>query len=180
MQSRPQHANRSLSQFFAANMVDFSQVQYTSNNKIRYNQERQQGKVLTKSSDLRQRQQVLFMERQAQARQHQLSQVRKYRIGELPDIQIKFSDIILPLIELTFVDEELSGETFVLLLNELFKEEESEQRKTELKLILTNLMQKSLQFNFTFVSTMQKTMLKLCQRGELFSSELIRRTGLKR
>lgn len=69
--------------------------------------------------------------------------MRKYRIGELPDIQIKFSDIILPLIELTFVDEELSGETFVLLLNELFKEEESEQRKSELKQILTNLMNKS-------------------------------------
>lgn len=45
--------------------------------------------------------------------------VRKYRIGELPDIMIKWKDIIDPFIELSFQDEQFSSQIFPLLSTDI-------------------------------------------------------------
>ena len=42
---------------------------------------------------------------QKQRREHQVTMYRKYRIGELPDIQIKYSYIIAPLQALAQVSD---------------------------------------------------------------------------
>ena len=47
------------------------------------------------------------------------SERRRYRVCELPDIKIKWSRVVDPLIELSFEDEELSGIVFTLLLEQL-------------------------------------------------------------
>lgn len=43
------------------------------------------------------------------------NRVRKYRESDLPDIKIKYKDIIDPLIVLCFEDEELAGRVFTAL-----------------------------------------------------------------
>jgi DNA-dependent protein kinase catalytic subunit len=73
---------------------------------------------------LKQIQQYKFFERQRLLRQKQIETVRKYRLGELPDIRIFYKDIIDPLIAMSFENEDIAGELFNLLFYELFKEEE--------------------------------------------------------
>ena len=48
------------------------------------------------------------------------NQTRKYRAGELPDIMIKWQDIIDPMLEFTFEDEEIAGKVFILLFQQIY------------------------------------------------------------
>lgn len=90
-----------------------------------------------------------------------------------------YKDVIDPLIELAFYDEDISGDLFTMLFLQLFKIEENELRKKELTYILSNLSKKSTKFNFNFISTIQKTMLELTKLGQLFPSDIIAQSGLK-
>ena len=46
---------------------------------------------------------------------------RKYRVGELPDIQINHKDIILPLMALVKADTTIATEIFVEVFSEIYK-----------------------------------------------------------
>jgi len=56
--------------------------------------------------------------------------MRKYRIGELPDIQISYSDVIRPLKNLCFFDEQFSRNLIVELITSLTSTASSETLKT--------------------------------------------------
>ena len=46
---------------------------------------------------------------------------RKYRIGELPDIQIPYKDLLLPLMAIMKSDTTIATEIFVEVFTELYK-----------------------------------------------------------
>ena len=48
--------------------------------------------------------------------------LRQYRVGELPDIQIDYKDILAPLTALVRADQTLATEVFVEVFKELYKE----------------------------------------------------------
>ncbi|KAL4502183.1 hypothetical protein ABPG72_000418 [Tetrahymena utriculariae] len=166
-----------LSKFFASHLFDFSQVNKNSTNKIRY-QDSKDGKTITNTVDIKKRQQQLFFENQNRMRKQQLQTIRKYKIGELPDIGILYKDIIDPLMALSFIDEALAGQLFQLLLHSMFMKEESADRQQKLKDILSNILAKSIVHDFNFVSTIHKTMIMLTKEGELFDSNIIKQSGL--
>ena len=47
---------------------------------------------------------------------------RKYRVGELPDIQIDYKDVLLPLMALIKSDTTIATEIFVELFSEIYKD----------------------------------------------------------
>ena len=48
--------------------------------------------------------------------------LRQYRVGEIPDIQIDFKDIIVPLMALAIKDSTIATEILVELFTEIYKE----------------------------------------------------------
>ena len=46
---------------------------------------------------------------------------RKYRTGELPDIQINYKDVLLPLMALIKGDTTIATEIFVEVFSEIYK-----------------------------------------------------------
>ncbi len=46
---------------------------------------------------------------------------RKYRVGELPDIQINYKDVLLPLMALIKGDTTFATEIFVEVFTEIYK-----------------------------------------------------------
>jgi DNA-dependent protein kinase catalytic subunit len=51
-----------------------------------------------------------------------ISMLRQYRVGEIPDIQIDFKDIIVPLMALAIKDSTIATEILVELFTEIYKE----------------------------------------------------------
>lgn len=52
----------------------------------------------------------------------QVGLFRKYRVGELPDIQINFKDFLLPLMAIIKNDQTIATEIFVELFGEIYKQ----------------------------------------------------------
>jgi DNA-dependent protein kinase catalytic subunit len=51
-----------------------------------------------------------------------ISMLRQYRVGEIPDIQIDFKDIIVPLMALVIKDSTIATEILVELFTQMYKE----------------------------------------------------------
>lgn len=51
-----------------------------------------------------------------------ISMLRQYRVGEIPDIQIDFKDIIVPLMALVIKDSTIATEILVELFTQIYKE----------------------------------------------------------
>lgn len=52
---------------------------------------------------------MLYSRRLKDKTKKMVQPLRKYRIGELPDIQINYKDIIQPLLTVTEMDKEIAG-----------------------------------------------------------------------
>jgi len=63
-----------------------------------------------------------FIDSQIKQRKNQVSLYRKYRIGELPDIQIDFKDVLMPLMAIVRTDSTVATEIFVEIFQEVYKE----------------------------------------------------------
>jgi DNA-dependent protein kinase catalytic subunit len=68
---------------------------------------------LARQEEIRRMQRQKFIERQMHQRKNQVSLYRQYRIGELPDIQIDFKDVIMPLMAIVRADQTIATEVFV-------------------------------------------------------------------
>jgi DNA-dependent protein kinase catalytic subunit len=72
-------------------------------------------------------------------REHQVTLYRKYRIGELPDIQIKFSCIIAPLQALAQLDSVVARQLFSSLFNAIFAELDAVKSEREVNDLMTSV-----------------------------------------
>ncbi|XP_069123844.1 DNA-dependent protein kinase catalytic subunit-like [Argopecten irradians] len=101
------------------------------------------------------------LQEQKKRREHQVTMYRKYRIGDLPDIQIKYSYIIAPLQAVAHRDSTIAK----ILFSELFKaiydemdqvkvEREIEPIVTQIKNSLGTVLSQSIQYHPPFIGCM--------------------------
>jgi hypothetical protein len=92
--------------------------------------------------------------------------LRAYKIGELPNIEISPQHMLEPLIFLSGKDHELASELFLQLTSRIceFSLKNCEMVKDSLVEFLLN----SSQLNFNFVSTLQKCLIRICQKHGKF------------
>ena len=62
----------------------------------------------------------------------QVGLYRKYRVGELPDIQINYKDVLLPLMAIIKNDSTIATEIFVELFSEIYKSLNEKEAREEL------------------------------------------------
>lgn len=73
-----------------------------------------------------------YLNRQRDRLKKQVGLYRKYRVGELPDIQINFKDVLLPLSALIKNDTTIATEIFVEVFSELYKSLNDQQLREQL------------------------------------------------
>lgn len=74
----------------------------------------------------------------------QVGLYRKYRMGELPDIQINYKDVLLPLMAMIKNDPTIATEIFVEIFSELYKDQNEKVKREELGNGIKNILGKSI------------------------------------
>ena len=186
-----------MSGFLSSNLLDFSQTSVNVEGRLRFAGDKRLGARLTSQDDIRARQRRIFLDRQSEARRNQISAMRKYRVGELPDIEIKYKDLLDPLRLLSHSDSEFGSLLFSLLIVELYKTEDNEPsskqttyprkrdklkeddgRKEELVRGLEGVLEKGRKFEHQLVNAVLRAMIELCRRfGVKWRTEKVRKAG---
>jgi DNA-dependent protein kinase catalytic subunit len=111
-------------------------------------------------------------------RKNQVSLFRKYRIGELPDIQIDFKDVLMPLMAIVREDSTVATEIFVEVFQELYKNSKDADVRKQLGLGLTNILSSSKIFDYSTVNCCHRIAIELLKLdGFTIDSAIIERTG---
>lgn len=91
--------------------------------------------------------------------------LRAYKIGELPNIEISLSNLFEPLIFLAGRDSEVASEVFLQLVAQLCAARSA--YCTLLHEFLGRLLTESSKYNFSFVSTLEKCIISICQKNKM-------------
>lgn len=167
-----------MSKFHRSNMVFFdTQVMVEGGNKLRFVQEGSRPSTL---QEIRGKQRELFESRRKEQRANEVQTLRRYRLGELPDIEISYKDVIDPLLQLTMQDATLAGEVLISVSICLYKNEENPEMKEILKRSLQEILQASSKHEFAFTSCLHRLLLEISRHdGSIIDPKIIADTGLK-
>lgn len=133
---------------------------------------------LARQEEIRRMQRQQFIERQIKQRKNQVSLFRKYRIGELPDIQIDFKDVLMPLMAIVRADSTIATEIFVEIFQEIYKDQKDKQVRLELGNGLKNILSSSKIYDYSMVSCAHRIAIELLKiDGFTIDSNIIERTG---
>jgi len=100
---------------------------------------------------MRNKERESFLEKSKQARENKITMIRKYRSGELPDIQIKSQDVLKPLQILCQKDSNIGVYIFSSLFTTIYKNTKQQQLKDEIKQSVLSIVDKC-RFNSSLVS----------------------------
>jgi DNA-dependent protein kinase catalytic subunit len=107
-----------------------------------------------------------------------VSLFRKYRIGELPDIQIDFKDVLMPLMAIVRSDSTIATELFVEVFQEIYKGLKDKQARQDLGNGLKNILSSSKIYDYSMVSCAHRIAMELLKiDGFMIDPSIIERTG---
>ncbi|XP_027045855.1 DNA-dependent protein kinase catalytic subunit-like [Pocillopora damicornis] len=119
------------------------------------------------------------IERQKAAREGAIVMYRKYRSGDLPDIQIKFSELIAPLQALAQCDNTFAKQLFSALFRGVFSkideklpEREAASVTSDLKSAMNHMLSSSTQFFPPFISSIQDICFHECKLSSVESASV--------
>ena len=139
-----------LSDFLRRNQVSFNQVSQTDDNKLRV--------IDTIGVRMQTRQELRATVGRKETSSVQKS-IRAYQQGELPDIQLKFSDIVKPLGVLAAQDARMAQLIFVPLFIEVYKHQSGSPALTTLKQLL-RIIDES-QADYQVINTVQTVLYEM-------------------
>eukprot|EP00743_Colponemidia_sp_Colp-15_P008934 GILK01009748.1.p1 GENE.GILK01009748.1~~GILK01009748.1.p1 ORF type:complete len:1463 (+),score=312.38 GILK01009748.1:308-4390(+) len=136
---------------------------------------------MAKLAEVRRRQRQKFDERRKEARSQQVRMFRKYREGELPDIEIEHKDLLLPLEALSNRDAGIASELFVTVAHAIYLATEEDAVKKQIQRGLKSLLNSSEGQAPATVACFHRLALKLCREdvAAVPSAEVIAKTGLR-
>lgn len=139
--------------------------------RIRHLVEGSQASIQEKKEFFRKTQMEKLEKKIIEQRANQVSIVRNYRSGDLPDIEIKISDIMLPLCNLILLDCEIASQVWVCVSTSLFGQSDQEFKK---KMIqgLNRVMELSETYNSSVISCIHRTARELVRRNQDFAKEI--------
>lgn len=103
---------------------------------------------------------------------------RKYREGELPDIQIHYQDVLLPLSALVKRDTTIATEIFVELFSEIYKSLNVQEERQVLGAGVKRVLSDSNRFDYGCINCMHRVAMELLKvDGFTVAPSAIMRTG---
>jgi hypothetical protein len=108
----------------------------------------------------------------------QVGLYRKYREGELPDIQILYQDVLLPLSALVKRDPTIATEVFVELFSEIYKSLNVQEERDVLGAGVKRVLNESNRFDYGCINCMHRVAMELLKvDGFTVAAQAIKRTG---
>lgn len=108
----------------------------------------------------------------------QVNLLREYRVGELPDIQIYYKDVILPLMALVKRDSTIATEVMVELFSEIYKGIKTIEGRNALGKGVNNILNQSIKFDYGAINCMHRVAIELLKvDGFTMDAEVVARTG---
>jgi hypothetical protein len=86
---------------------------------------------------------------------------RQYRVGELPDIQICFKDVLLPMMALVRKDSTIATELMVEVFTQLYKSLNNEKQRQDLGDGIHEMLKASVKFDHGAVNCLQRIGIEL-------------------
>lgn len=123
-------------------------------------------------------QQEQFLQRQVERMKKSVGLYRKYRVGELPDIQISYKDVLLPLMALIKNDQTIATEIFVEVFSELYKSQTDNQSRTQMSDGVKRILNSSILYDYGCINCMHRVGIELLKiDGFTLNANVIQRTG---
>jgi len=156
--------------FVRQNQLSFNQISQTDQNKIRVID---QLGVKIKKPDPK----SLSSIKKEEASDPHVRTLREYRQGELPDIQIKYSDLLKPLSVLSIQDARMAQLVFVPLFIEVHNKQPPIANQAIFRQLLSLIDQS--QGNYQVINTVQTILYELSMKADLLDIDpsLIAKTG---
>ena len=113
-------------------------------------------------------------------RKSQIKLMRKYRIGDIPDIQINNSEIILPLLSLAEFNMEISTEVFLDIVESIYIDSCNINKNFEIHDKIILLMKNVKISHYQIVSCLHRLIIKIMGRTDEFIPEfnVIKNSGI--
>jgi hypothetical protein len=171
-------AGGAFSEFFKKINFAYRPMEVTGGQKIRFVHEATMPSHLARQEEIRRMQRSQFVERQVAQRRNRVSLYRQYRIGELPDIQIDFKDVLAPLMALVRSDSTIATEVFVEVFKEVYQDQKDKEVRQKLGSGLKTILSTSKLYDYSVVNCIHRIAIELLKiDGFTLDSEVIERTG---
>ena len=132
---------------------------------IRYLPQGSTSRKVQNMEEMAKKKQERWMVRQAEERRNQIEMYREYRTGEMPDIQIMYKDVFLPLMGLCRLDPSIAANLFLKTFVELYKNESREPLKAQLLDSVETILDKSESSSFQVVHTIHRILLQITKQS---------------
>ncbi|CDW71353.1 dna-dependent protein kinase catalytic subunit [Stylonychia lemnae] len=168
-----------LAKFFAQNQYVYRpQESQGQGQRIRYVPQGSMPAHLQKQEEIRKMQREQYLQRQIQRQKHQVGLYRRYRVGELPDIQISYEDVLKPLQAITKSDLTIATEVFVEIFSELYKSQNDQQQRELLGQGVRNILNESILYDYGCINCIHRVAMELLKTdGFTIEANIIQRTG---
>ena len=119
-----------------------------------------------------------MIKRQLAFMNKQVNLMRQYRVGDLPDIQIDYKDVLLPLMALVRRDSTIATEVFVEIFTEIYINTLDEDRRLKLGKGISNILIQSVKYDYGVINCMHRVAIELLKIDQFsIDAEIIARTG---
>ena len=115
-----------------------------------------------------------MLQRSIDRMKRQVGLFRKYRVGELPDIQISYRDLLLPLMAIIKNDVTIATEIFVEIFSKHYNTILDKTIRNKLTDRIKSLLENSLQYDYGCINCMHRIAMELLKiDGFSISADLI-------
>ena len=99
-------------------------------------------------------------------------------MGELPDIQIHYKDVLLPLMALVKRDSTIATEVFVELFSQIYKDTLDDEKRSSLGGGIKEILTQSIKFDYGAINCMHRVAIELLKIDKFtVDADIITRTG---
>ena len=174
--------NKRLGNLLSENELIYSPIDNSSQTRIRFVPEGSNRNFMYGKNKKNKNEQMIFkwLNRQSEIQKKQVKLLRKYRIGDLPDIQIKNKDILDPLISVCNNNEEISSELFLEIMISIYKESLQLSKNKEMEKSFENILKNNRLKNYLVVSSLHRVILSFMEINNNYipNLDIIKETGL--
>ena len=121
-----------------------------------------------------------WINRQQNNQKHQIKLLRRYREGDLPDIQIRNRDILDPLMAVCNNNSEISCELILEIIISIYKEAMNQNKNKDLENVLEEILKKNIIKNYLTISSIHRLIITFMKMNVNYipNLEAIKLSGL--
>ena len=174
-----------LGNLLTENDISYNPVEESQSNLIRFvpegvsknaNNENKKNKERNKREALMYK----WINRQQNNQKHQIKLLRRYREGDLPDIQIRNRDILDPLMAVCNNNSEISCELILEIIISIYKEAIYQNKNKELENVIEDILKKNIIKNYLTISSIHRLIITFMKINNEYipNLEAIKLSGL--